>query len=454
MPFRNTRGQPPLGDALLGDHDDHQHRLLVPYAYVPHQGYGFFSFYGPDGWKLPAAVLLSAPDLRVLPRHALHGEEPRGLRGGVGPADRLASRQPLCGRRDANRLVPMSKLFPTTLVGSYAQPDWLIDRAKLAGRFPPRVRAKELWRVAPEWLERGAGRRDASWPSATRSAPASTSSPTGRCGARATRTASPPRSKASTSTTPAPPSTAAGTPTRSRGSSGRSAASTPSRCATSSSSRQHRPAGQDDRARSVHDVAAGAERLLRDDEELALDYAAAVNEEIKDLFAAGADVVQIDEPYMQARPDKARRYGVAGRQPRARRRRRHDRPAHLLRLRRDHPPAPGGLLVPAGAGRDRTWTRSRSRPRSRTSTRSVLASLAGQDDHPRGARPERRRGRDAGGRRRSGSARALAHVPADRVVAAPDCGLKYLPRDVAFGKMTSLVQGAAIVRDEVAAATA
>jgi 5-methyltetrahydropteroyltriglutamate--homocysteine methyltransferase len=44
-------------------------------------------------------------------------------------------------------------LLPTTLVGSYPQPDWLIDRAKLAGRFPPRVRARELWRVAPEWLE-------------------------------------------------------------------------------------------------------------------------------------------------------------------------------------------------------------------------------------------------------------------------------------------------------------
>ena len=47
----------------------------------------------------------------------------------------------------------MSTLFPTSLVGSYAQPDWLIDRGKLAGRFPPRVRALELWRVAPEWLE-------------------------------------------------------------------------------------------------------------------------------------------------------------------------------------------------------------------------------------------------------------------------------------------------------------
>src|SRR6187402_31049 len=44
-------------------------------------------------------------------------------------------------------------LFPTTLVGSYPQPDWLIDRQKLAGRFPPRVRAKELWRVQPEFIE-------------------------------------------------------------------------------------------------------------------------------------------------------------------------------------------------------------------------------------------------------------------------------------------------------------
>src|SRR5438105_2594166 len=92
----------------------------------------------------------------------------------------------------------MLPLLPTTLVGSYAQPDWLIDRKKLAGRFPPRVRAKELWRVAPEGLE----------------------------------------------------------------------------------------------------VA------------LALDYAAAVNEEIKDLFAAGADIVQVDEPYMQARAEKARQHGV------------------------------------------------------------------------------------------------------------------------------------------------
>src|SRR6476646_3587553 len=53
---------------------------------------------------------------------------------------------------DATAARPMPALFPTSLVGSFAQPEWLIDRAKLAGRFPPRVRAKELWRPAPEFL--------------------------------------------------------------------------------------------------------------------------------------------------------------------------------------------------------------------------------------------------------------------------------------------------------------
>ena len=109
-----------------------------------------------------------------------------------------------------------------------------------------------------------------------------------------------------------------------------------------------------------------------------MDYAAAVNEEIKDLFAAGADVVQIDEPYMQARPEKARQYGLAGAQPRARRRHRHDRGAHLLRLRGDHPRAAERLLVPARAGAAAAAARSRSRRRSRTSTARCSQALAGK----------------------------------------------------------------------------
>src|SRR6201989_2064395 len=55
--------------------------------------------------------------------------------------------------REHRLMPPPLPLLPTSLVGSYAQPEWLIDRKKLAGRFPPRVRAKELWRIAPELLD-------------------------------------------------------------------------------------------------------------------------------------------------------------------------------------------------------------------------------------------------------------------------------------------------------------
>ena len=87
--------------------------------------------------------------------------------------------------------------------------------------------------------------------------------------------------------------------------------------------------------------------FYKDDQEMVLDYAAAVNAEIKDLFAAGADIVQIDEPYMQARPEKARKYGLRGLEACSRRRQGHDCNPHLLRLRRHHPRAAERLFVSA-----------------------------------------------------------------------------------------------------------
>ena len=118
--------------------------------------------------------------------------------------------------------------------------------------------------------------------------------------------------------------------------------------------RQHRPAHQDHGARTVHHDAAGAERLLRRRGEARAGLAAAVNEEIEDLFAAGADVVQIDEPYLQARPEKARAaMRVAGDRSRARRRRREPRRCtsasatpHIVHDR------PERLRLPARAERD------------------------------------------------------------------------------------------------------
>ena len=193
--------------------------------------------------------------------------------------------------------------------------------------------------------------------------------------------------------------------------------------------------------------------FYKDAGEMALDYAAAVNEEIKDLFAAGADIVQIDEPYMQARPGEGARVRRRGGQARARRRHRHHGAAHLLRLCRDHP------------RRGRTATRScPSSPtpplkqisietaQSNLDT-SVLAKLPGKTiilgvidlSDMNVETPEK-----VAERIRS----ALPYVPAEKIVVAPDCGMKYLPRDVAFGKMKAMVDGAAIVREEVGAGKA
>ena len=191
-------------------------------------------------------------------------------------------------------------------------PEWLIDRAKLAGRFPPRVRAKELWRVPPEHLDEA---QDDATIVAIRAAgarPGSTSSPTARSAARATATTSPPRSMASTSTTPAPRSTAAATRTRCRASSARSRRPRPVEVARPAvPARTHRPDDQDDRARAVHDVAS-RRRTTTTPTPRRPRWATPPpsTRRSSDLFAAGADIVQIDEPYLQARPDAARAYGL------------------------------------------------------------------------------------------------------------------------------------------------
>ena len=177
-----------------------------------------------------------------------------------------------------------------------------------------------------------------------------------------------------------------------------------------------------------------------------MDYAAAVNEEISDLFAAGADIVQIDEPYMQARPEKAREYGLEALNRALDGVDGHDRRAHLLRLRRDHPRAA------------RRATRScPSSPAAACDQISIETAqsnldcvgareLPGQDDHPRRASTSTttrsRRPRPSPARIR----RALPYVAPESVIVAPDCGMKYLPRDVAFGKMRAMVAGAKLLR--------
>ena len=203
-------------------------------------------------------------------------------------------------------------LLPTSLVGSYPQPEWLIDRAKLAGRFPPRVRAKELWRVEPELLaeaqddatvlairaQERAG-LDIVTDGEIRRESYSNHFATALEGVDVDN----PGTALDRSGHPNPvPRVVGPDPPAAPGAGARPAVP----------ARAHRPPGEGHRARAVHHEPAGADRALRGSRaEAAMDYAAAVNAEIRDLFAAGADVVQIDEPYMQARPDAAREYGVA-----------------------------------------------------------------------------------------------------------------------------------------------
>src|SRR5213595_1360437 len=205
----------------------------------------------------------------------------------------------------------MNRLLPTTLVGSYAQPDWLIDRAKLAGRFPPRVRAKELWRVAPEFLE--AAQDDATLLAIRAQDQAGLDIITD--GEMRRESYSNRFATALEGVDIDNPGTALD----------RSGHPNPVPRIVGKIRRKHAVEIEDLKFLRAHTKKAvkmtvpgpftmsqqAQNEYYPSEEEASMDYAVAVNEEIRELFAAGADIVQIDEPYMQARPEKARRYGLA-----------------------------------------------------------------------------------------------------------------------------------------------
>jgi 5-methyltetrahydropteroyltriglutamate--homocysteine methyltransferase len=340
-------------------------------------------------------------------------------------------------------------LLPTSLVGSYAQPEWLIDRRKLAGRFPPRVRAKELWRVAPEFL--GEAQDDATLLAIRDQEHAGLDIITDgemRRESYSNRFATAldgvdvdnPGTALDRSGHPNPVPRVAG-PVR----------------------RRH-PVEVDD----VKFLRANTDRAIKitvpgpftmsqqaqndfydNEEEMALDYAAAVNAEIKDLFAAGADIVQIDEPYMQARPEKARRYGVKA-LARALDGVQGTTAVHICfgYAAVIHVRPSGYSFLPELAG---VPVKQVSIETAQSGLDcAVLEKLPGKTiilgvldlSDMKVESPEAVAGRIR---------RALAYVPAERIVVAPDCGLKYLPREVAYGKICAMAEGARIVRRELGA---
>ncbi len=341
----------------------------------------------------------------------------------------------------------MPKLFPTSLVGSYAQPDWLIDRKKLAGRFPPRVRAKELWRVAPEFLDEA---QDDATLLAIRDQE--------RAGLDIITDGEMRRESYSNRFATALEGVDLDNPGTALDRSGHP---NPVPRVAGKVRRKHAVEVRDleflkkNTGRMVKMTVPGpftmSQQAQNDfydsEEELALDYAAAVNEEIKDLFAAGADIVQIDEPYMQARPEKARQYGLKALQ-RALDGVTGTKALHICfgYAAIIHVRPEGYSFLPEFADTPLDQI-SIETAQSKLDT-SVLKTLPGKTiilgvidlsdvtvETPETVAERIRR--------------ALPFVPAEKIVVAPDCGMKYLPRDVAFGKMRAMVDGAAIVRREV-----
>ncbi len=342
---------------------------------------------------------------------------------------------------------PANSLLPTMLVGSYAQPDWLIDREKLAGRFPPRVRALELWRVEPEWLEQA--QDDATILAIRDQERAVVDILTD--GEMRRESYSNRFATALEGVNIDDPGTALD----------RSGNPNPVPRVDGKIRRKH-PV----EVRDVEFLRANTDRPIKitvpgpftmtqqaqndfydSEEKMALDYAAAINEEIKDLFNAGADIVQMDEPYMQARPEKAREYGLTALA------RALDGVTGTTALHICfgyaaiiHERPEGYSFLPELANSD---VRQISIETGQSGLDcSVLEKLPGKQiilgvidlsdmkvETPQTVAERIRR--------------ALPHCPAERITVAPDCGMKYLPRDVAFGKLSAMVEGAKIVRKEV-----
>ena len=337
-------------------------------------------------------------------------------------------------------------LFPTSLVGSYAQPEWLIDRARLADRFPPRVRARELWRPAPEHLaeaqddatlvairEQEQAGLDILTDGEIRRESYSNHFATALEGVDIDN----PGEALDRSGHPNPVPRVVGDIRRPE-----PVETYDARFLRANTDRVTKvtvpgPFTMSQQAQDDH---------YGDPEALAMAYADAVNAELHDLFAAGADIVQLDEPYMQARPEPARQFG-------------------LKALNRALDNAPGTTAVhicfgyaaiihdrPSGYSflpelADCTCDQVSIETAQSNLDPSVLEHLRGKtiilgvidlSDHAVESTET------VAARVR----RALPYVDADRVTVATDCGMKYLPRSSAAGKLRAMAEAARLLRAE------
>jgi 5-methyltetrahydropteroyltriglutamate--homocysteine methyltransferase len=339
-------------------------------------------------------------------------------------------------------------LFPTTLVGSYPQPEWLIDRKKLAGRFPPRTRARELWRIPAEYLEEA--QNDATLMAIRAQEEAGLDIITDgeiRRESYSNRFATAlsgididnPGTALDRSGHPNPVPRIVGPIKRMR--------------AVEVDDLKFLKAHTNRQVKiTVPGPFTMSEQAQNDfyatSEEAAMAYAVAVREEIADLFAAGADVVQIDEPYMQARPEKARQFGLKALN------------AALAGITGEtavhicfgyaaviHARPSGYSFMPEMYGC------SCKQVSLETAQSNLDCSVLAKLDNKRlmvGCINLEDMAVETPQVVVDRIKKALVYAKPENIILAPDCGMKYLPRDVADGKMRAMVQAAQILRTEYA----
>src|ERR687889_1390872 len=342
--------------------------------------------------------------------------------------------------------------LPTSIVGSLPQPDWLIDREKLAHRFPPRVRARELWRVAPEYLAEAQddatllairSQEDAGLDILTdgeiRRESYSNHFATALDGVDIDN----PGTALDRSGHPNPVPRIAGPIVRPQPVGVRDVKFLKANTDHTIKMTVPGPFTMSQQAQNDH---------YPDLESAALAYAAAVNAEIKDLHAAGADLVQIDEPYMQARPDDAREYGLAALNAAL------DgvtgtTAVHICfgyaAIIHERPEGYSFLPELAGCSADQISIETAQSGldlgvlRDLSDKTIILGVLDLSDPAVETPETVAARGR-----------RAFRYMSPDRITIATDCGMKYLPRASAEGKMRAMAGAASLLRAELKRETA
>jgi len=338
-------------------------------------------------------------------------------------------------------------LIPTTVVGSYPQPEWLVDRSALEHHGVPRVRARDIWRIPEAWLEQA---QDDATVVAIREME--------RAGIDIVSDGEIRRESYSNRFALA----LDGIDLEHPGRVGRSGGGSTPVPRVVGPIRRHGPVELRDAefllAHATHatkitlpgpfTLSQQAENTCyADEEELAMDYAIAVNEELRALKASGVAVVQLDEPWVRTAPDKAARYGIKA-------------------INRALDGIPGPTIVHLCFG---YAAMVRNKPSGYAFLPQLADTVAAQISIE-AAQPRLDLGvlKDLSGKTivlgvldlnnpaietaDSVAARlreALRYIPAERLVAAPDCGMKYLPRATAFGKLQALAAGAALVRREL-----